>query len=349
MKKILYVSFIIFCLCNIFFCMMLSYDDLSGYIPSILIDDIAHIGTDVIDKRNDTSVVFIEGNVTVDEVLVDSLYGVRKQAIALKRKVRRTIKGEHDYLENKCYRANYKNCKSGCFFLKGYDSPASIEWTIIPLTEVNIPASLQGRARVIGNSIHIKECDGSLSIVSFEALGESSFKSRIVGRQLGNVIEVSRVSVPYPFDYEWDDPRNAYHKKKIPKITFKDMITNLIILFAISSVLMYTIFYCAKKMQTDNIELRCKMIYFVISISLVAALFIWLLYDLLNYGLHNGYKYKETLALISYCSSGMLFCCICAVILMFFLLLNDNRNIENWRQVVEKSKKMLTSHYHPIV
>ena len=96
---------------------MLSYDDLSGYIPSILIDDIAHIGTDVIDKRNDTSVVFIEGNVTVDEVLVDSLYGVRKQAIALKRKVRRTIKGEHDYLENKCYRANYKNCKSGCFFL----------------------------------------------------------------------------------------------------------------------------------------------------------------------------------------------------------------------------------------
>ena len=185
--------------------------------------------------------------------------------------------------------------------------------------------------------------------MSFEALGESSFKSRIVGRQLGNVIEVSRVSVPYPFDYEWDDPRNAYHKKKIPKITFKDMITNLIILFAISSVLMYTIFYCAKKMQTDNIELRCKMIYFVISISLVAALFIWLLYDLLNYGLHNGYKYKETLALISYCSSGMLFCCICAVILMFFLLLNDNRNIENWRQVVEKSKKMLTSHYHPIV
>ena len=129
---------VLFLFCSFFFFLVWASfihlskcDYFDSFLPTFFADEIVDASPNQVDPRNEGRMVYLEGNITADETLRDSLFGVEVKAAILCRHIRTegaksaAEVGKQDYQSSAIYRADERHCRLGAYKLRHFDEDFS--------------------------------------------------------------------------------------------------------------------------------------------------------------------------------------------------------------------------------
>ena len=304
-------------------------------LPTLLADDIVSVDPNRIEPANEGRMVYLEGEISVDEVLRDPLFGVEARAAVLFREVRtkgRTSSSAAtpaDYQMPMVYRADSRNCRLGAYGLRDVDK----DWhcSSLPLTEKNIPDSLKGRAFLTDimdgepREIHIQEADGSTTIVSFMvSCAPPTHWGQLVGRQHGEDVVPGYFCFYTKEDYEalpYTRIRNPREYYAYPVYSLCDICLRMGFAFLLATFSAYFCFYFIRKAFSHGSKQPVVFLIFL-SVFLTLAFFLWALWYMMERGIEcDGYHLQKTQLWIGYCKWGLAISAACFVLTLLCMAL----------------------------
>lgn len=293
-----------------------------SFLPTFFADEIVDVSPNRVDPRNEGRMVYLEGELSADETLRDSLFGVEVKAAVLCRHVRTegtksaAEAGREDYQSPAIYRADERHCRLGAYKLRHFDEDLS--WDFVPLREENIPESLRGRSCIKSGELYVAEPDASTTIVSFVAVGAAPEQyGQFVGRQSGDALELVFYYMGTQ-DYVKGIPGGPKKYFRYSTYAVSDMVIRLLFAFGMAAASAYFFLLFARKAISGGGN-SYEGAFVLLSLILTSACLMLELRHMLELGIeYDGYKLAESQQWMLYCEWGVVFMGICLLLTLLY-------------------------------
>ncbi len=328
---------ILFLFCSFFFFLvwasfiLLSRSDFfDSFLPTFFADEIVDASPNRVDPQNEGRMVYLEGYISADETLRDSLFGVEVKAPMLCRHIRTEgVKRaedvvRQDYQSPVIYRADEQHCRLGAYKLRHFDEDRS--WNFIPMKEENIPEVLRERSRIESGELYVSEPDGSTTIVSFVAVGAAPEQyGQFVGRQRGDSLELNFYYMGTE-DYVKGLPNGPKSYFRYNRYAVSDVVIRLLFAFYMATA---SAFFCLVFVRKAFCRGANPYVgaFVLLSLFLTSACLMLKFRHMLELGIeYDGYKLVKSQQWMLYCERGAELMGICLLLTLLYT------GIRAWRR-----------------
>lgn len=325
----LFCSFFFF-LVWVSFILLSRSDSFDSFLPTFFADEIVDASPNYVDPQNEGRMVYLEGYISADETLRDSLFGVEVKAAILCRHIRTegaksaAEAGKQDYQSPAIYRADERHCRLGAYKLRHFDEDFS--WNFLPLKEENIPEALRERSRIESGELYVSEPDGSTTIVSFVAVGAAPEQyGQFVGRQRGDSLELNFYYMGTE-NYVKGLPNGPKTYFRYNRYAVSDIVIRLLFAFCMAAASAFLCLVFARKAFCRGANPYVGA-FVLLSLFLTSACLMLKFRHMLELGIeYDGYKLVKSQQWMLYCERGAELMGIC----LFLTLLCTG--IRVWRR-----------------